>query len=168
MLPVLLHSVLGERLYICQGVDILPEGKTFWRFVPDVSIQYYPLCYDFGPMHLASIVKFVRQLDNELETFSTCMLFYIVDEGERALINAVFLLGAFLLIRLGYCIDNVLQIIYGLDPSLITAYRDATFSPSDFDLKLEDCWGAIVKAMEHSWIALPSSMDDFHWVGRCS
>ena len=135
--PVIMHPLFGERLYMCQGIDILPEGKTFRRFVPDESIHYFPLCDDFGPMNLASVVKFVRQLDNELEIFSECVLLYVVDKGPRDLTNAVFLLGAFMILRLGYSVDDVLQSCRGLDdPTLITAYRDATFSPPDFDLTL--------------------------------
>ena len=162
--PVLMHPMLGQRLYVCQGVDILPEGETFRRFVPDESIQYFPLCDDFGPMNLASVVRFVRQLDWELETFSTSVLLYVVDEGRRALTNAVFLLGAFMVIRLGFPVADVVRSCSGLlDPALIAAYRDATFSPSDFDLTLVDCWGAIVKAMELGWIELPGSLDDYRW-----
>ncbi len=53
--------------------------------------------------------------------------------------------------------DDILHGLSSLNPSLITAYRDATFSPSDFDLSLEDCWGGVVKAMELGWIELPAS-----------
>ena len=158
-----MHPLFGERLYLCQGVDILPEGEHFRRFVPDESIQYFSLCDDFGPMNLSSVVKFVRQLDKELETFSNCILLYDVDKGQRALTNAMFLLGAFMVMRLGHSIDEVARSFSGLDPALITAYRDATFLPSDFDLRLEDCWAAIVKAMELEWIKVPASMDDFQW-----
>ena len=81
----MMHPFFGGSLYLCQGVDVLPEGEAFRTFVPDESIQYFPLCDDFGPMNLSSVVKFVRQLDHELETFSTCVLLYVVDEGQRAL-----------------------------------------------------------------------------------
>ena len=158
-----MHPLLGERLYLCQGVEILPAGTKFRIFMPQETIQYFPLCDDFGPMNLASIVKFIRQLDSELNTFSSCVLLYVVDNGQRELTNAVFLLGAFMVMRLGYSLDDIVQIFSTLDPSLITAYRDATFSPSDFDLTLEDCWAAIVKAMEHGWIELPASVADYEW-----
>jgi hypothetical protein len=91
------------------------------------------------------------------------MLLYVVDQGQRPLTNAVFLLGAFMLMRLGHSMDEVARSFSGLDPALITAYRDATFSPSDFDLRLEDCWAAIVKAMELGWVEVPASMDDYQW-----
>jgi cell division cycle 14 len=91
------------------------------------------------------------------------VLLYVVDQGRRALTNAVFLLGAFMIVRLGCSVEDVVRSCGGLDPALMTAYRDATFAPSDFDLTLEDCWGAIVKAMELGWIGLPASMDDYQW-----
>jgi cell division cycle 14 len=160
---VLMHPLLGRRLYICQEVDILPESESFRRFVPEESIQYYPLCDDFGPMNLGSIIRFVRQLEDELETHSTCVFLYVIDTGRRTLTNAVFLLGAFMIMRLGYTMDYVAYSFASLDPSLISAYRDATFSPSDFDLTLEDCWRSIIKAMKLGWIGVPTSIDDYEW-----
>ena len=82
--PVL-HSVISDRLYIYQAVDILPESDRFKRFVPDESIKYFPLCDDFGPMNAASVIQFVSQLDSELEEHSECILFYCVDDGQRSL-----------------------------------------------------------------------------------
>ena len=62
-----MHAVISDRLYVCQGVDILPEGERYRKFVPEESIHYFSLCDDFGPMNLASVVSFVLQLDDELE-----------------------------------------------------------------------------------------------------
>ncbi len=39
------------------GVDILPEDETFRKFVPDESIQYFPLPDGFGRQP-------IRQLDS--------------------------------------------------------------------------------------------------------
>ena len=158
-----MHPLLDRRLYLCQGVDILPEGDYFKRFVPDQSIQYFPLCDDFGPMNLSSVVKFIRQLHGELETYPTCVLLYSVEKGERALTNGIFLLGAFMILHLKASITEVEQTFSGLAPSLITTYRDATFSSPSFGLSLEDCWRAMVKGMELGWIRAPSCIHDYEW-----
>ena len=159
-----MHAVIADRLYVCQGVDFLPEGERFLRFEPEDSIQYFPLCDDFGPMNLASVVKFVRQLDSELEQHPDCTFFYSVDMGPRPLTNAVFLLGAYLILRLDLTVDEVSDSFSWLDRTLIEPYRDATFAEADFGLTLEDCWGGLAKGIEQGWVDLPSSPDEeYRW-----
>ena len=97
----------SNRVYVCQDVDILPDGERFRRFVPEQSIHYYPLCDDFGPMNLASVIKFVRQLDSELEAYPESIFFYCADTGKRALTNAVFLLGSYMILRLDLTVAEV-------------------------------------------------------------
>ena len=159
-----MQMILSDRLFVCQGVDILPDGEKFLRFVPDECIQYYPLCDDFGPMNLASVVKFVRQLDAELEAKPDCTFFYCIDSGKRSLTNAVFLLGTYMILRLDLTVDEVSESFSWLDREAIEAYRDATFAESDFDLTLEDCWGGLAKGIERGWVDLPSSPDEeYRW-----
>ena len=77
-----------DGLYLCRNVDILPEGGSYKMFTPDVSIQYYPICDDFGPLNMSSIIKFVEQLQSELEGHPSCILFYSVGSSQRELTNA--------------------------------------------------------------------------------
>ena len=159
-----MHPVVSDRLFLCQGVDILPDGATFLRFMPEQSIRYYPLCDDFGPMNFTSIVKFIRQLDNELVTNPDCTFFYCVESCKRDLTNAVFLLGAYMIFLLALTVDEVSDSFSWLDRTLIEPYRDATFAEADFGLTLEDCWGGLAKGIEQGWVDLPSSPDeDYRW-----
>ena len=104
-----MKAVLGNRLYLCQGIDILPEGRSYKLFVPDESIQYHPLCDDFGPMNLASVVKFIQLLDTELNLEASCVLIYSIETSKRALTNAIFLLGAYMILRLKQPLGEVLE-----------------------------------------------------------
>ena len=152
-----------ERLYLCQNVDILPEGEWFRNFVPDPSIQYYPLCDDFGPMNMSSIIKFVRQLDEELHQFSSCTFFYSIDSNRRSLTNAIFLLGAYMILRLRMDAEEVVDRFNWLEPTMTVPYRDATFSVPDFDLSLSDCWRGLIKGIELGWIDQPQFLSDYQW-----
>ena len=154
------RAVLWDQLYICQNVDVLPEGDGYKTFVPDESIQYHPLCDDFGPMNLASVVKFIQQLDAALETESSPVLFYCVDSGKRALTNAIFLLGAYMILRLKQPVDAVLDSFSWADHTLVEPFRDATFSRPDFGLTLADCWGGLARGIQLGWVDLPSSEDE--------
>ena len=44
-----------------------------------------------GPMNSASVVSFVRQLDDELKAYQECIIVYSNDAGKRALTNPIFL-----------------------------------------------------------------------------
>ena len=159
-----MHPVISDRLYVCQGVDILPEGERFQRFVPDQSVRYFPFCDDFGPMNLAAVFNFVEQLDSELDAHPESIFFYSVQAGRRTLTNAIFLLGTYMILRLDLTVSEVSESFSWLDRTLLEPYRDATYSPSDFDLTLEDCWGGLAKGIENGWLDLPSSPDeDYRW-----
>ena len=159
-----MHAAISDRLYICQGVDILPEGHRFIRFLPDESIHYYPLCDDFGPMSLASVIKFVRQLESKLEANPDSTFFYCVEMGQRPLTNAVFLLGTYMILHLGFTVDEVSGSFSWLDRTLVEPFRDATYSESDFDLTLEDCWAGLAKGIQKGWVGYPTACDeDYRW-----
>ena len=128
--------------------------------MPEASIHYYPLCDDFGPMGLASVVAFVRQLDAELEKHQECIFLYCVERGQRALTNAVFLLGTYMILRLDFMVGEVSDSFGWLDRTLLEPFRDATFAEPDFGLTLEDCWGGLAKGIEKGWIRIPASSDE--------
>ena len=161
---VIMQSTLCGQLIICQGVDILPQGECYQMFVPNQSIHYYPLCDDFGPMNLASLIRFVRQLDEEIEMNPSCVLLYCVDAGKRALTNAIFLLGAYMILRHKRAVDDVCESFRWADDTLVVPFRDATFSAPNFGLTLADCWGGLAKGMSMGWVDMPSPDDEgYRW-----
>ena len=160
-----MKPILSDRLYLCQNIDILPEHDCIKMFSPDESIQYYPLCDDFGPMNMASITKFIRQLDDELAMNPSATLFYCVEAGQRPLTNAIFLLGTYMILRLKQSVRDVSESFSWADRTLIAPYRDATFSSPDFGLTLADCWGGLAKGIEMGWIDLPSSASESYLWG---
>ena len=160
----IMQAVISDRLYICQNVDVLPDGQGYRTFVPEESIHYYPLCDDFGPMNMMSVIKFIRQLDHELAMHPDCIFFYCIDDGKRALTNAVFLVGPYMILRLDLTVEEVSEHFVWLDRTLLEPYRDATFVASSFDLTLEDCWGGLAKGIANGWVDLPSSsVEDYLW-----
>ena len=80
----------------------------------------------------------------------------VAESGPRAMTNAVFLLGAYMLIMLDMAPGAVAERFAGLDPALMEPYRDASYSPPDFRLSLLDCWSGIHRAIAHRWLARPS------------
>jgi len=113
-------------------------------------------------MKLASVIEFITLLEKELASHSSKIV-YCVEEGARNLTNAVFLLGAYLILMLDLSTDHVLGRFGWLDEGAIEAFRDATFSEPDFALTLEDCWRGLERGKAAGWIRRPSGPAPWLW-----
>ena len=72
--------------------------------------------------------------------------------------NACFLAGAYMILRLGQSPESVVDQFKHLLPDLLS-YRDISPGPQNFDLRLQDCWEALGKGLELSWV----DFDDFDY-----
>jgi hypothetical protein len=114
-------------------------------------------------MNAASVAEFITLLDQELASDLSCKIVYCVDEGRRHLTNAVFLLGAYLILKHDMPTDQVAGLFGWLDQGSIEAFRDATFSEADFALTLEDCWRGLERGKAAGWIRRPSDLAPGLW-----
>ena len=103
-------------------------------------------------MNMSSTIDFIRLLDSELEKFPDAKVIVRADHGVRELTNAVFLIGAYMIIKMEKSPAEVMENFQSLDPETIESYRDATFACPDFRLHLADCWRGLTKGRELGWI----------------
>ena len=157
-----LHAVLDQQVYLAQGVVGIHFGDDFKCTQFKHAVEYSAFCDDFGPMNMSSVLKFVQQLDEELASHPSCTFFYAIDNCQRSLTNAVFLLGCYMILRLDLSTEEVGKCFAWVRPDMMEAYRDATFESSDFDLTVMDCWRGLVKGMELGWLELPTT-EEFLW-----
>ena len=75
---------------------------------------------------------------------STVVLYTSRDQTD--IVNAVYLLGAFLSLHLGATPEQAWKPFEALDGMLLP-YRDATWVKSTFDLRLLDCWAGLRQAV---------------------
>ena len=137
-----------------QNVEEFNSTRKFRCFQPQKVLKYQPYADDFGPMNLASVARFIEMLSIELESYPSMKVVYCVDSGRRQLSNAVFLLGAYLILKLGMECEEVMDRFAWFDNTMIEHFRDPTSSPSDFDLTLEDCWRGLSRGVEHGWVSM--------------
>eukprot|EP00291_Cryptomonas_curvata_P017336 CAMPEP_0172161582 /NCGR_PEP_ID=MMETSP1050-20130122/6205_1 /TAXON_ID=233186 /ORGANISM="Cryptomonas curvata, Strain CCAP979/52" /LENGTH=324 /DNA_ID=CAMNT_0012831495 /DNA_START=143 /DNA_END=1114 /DNA_ORIENTATION=- len=111
-------------------------------------------------MNFLSIVTFIEALHEEIDCVSSASLdlVFSAESGPRALTNAAFLLGAYLILKQKKDPADVQSCFEGLDETYIQPYRDATFAPSDFDLHLMDCWSGLKRGQVLRWLATPSGV----------
>ena len=127
-------ALISERLFICQYVDTASLCKSFTCFRIDAKIRYRALCDDFGPMDLASIVRFIKSLECKLNEHPKYKILFCVADGKRAFTNAIFLLGCYMILKEEMSLRRVVASFSRLDAKLLEPYRDSTFAKPDFSI----------------------------------
>jgi cell division cycle 14 len=166
------HSVIDELVFLAQGEIRIINPEAYQIFQPLKTLKYYPICDDFGPMNLASTTRFIEMLEDEIYDYPSSKIIVFVDSGRRALANAVYLLGAFMILRLNSSACETSKRFDWLDQSLVEPFRDATFSKADFALTLMDCWQALERGRSLGWVRYPSEDAPELWgminIDRCA
>jgi cell division cycle 14 len=127
------------------------DDKSFSCFSTDKKLAYLPFADDFGPMNLACVSQFNAILQSKIRTRKGRIVVYCVENNLRQLTNAVFLLGSFMIIELGYTSTETWECLKSFEP-MIEMYRDAQSTPATFRLELVDCWGGLERANGLRWI----------------
>ena len=156
-----MHSTAVGRVFLAQYAECLRANNDFEIFTLDGSISYQGYCDDFGPMNMSCIIDFVRLLEAKLNGSPDRMIAFCVDHGKRSLTNAVFLLGAYMILRMDKPSDAVSESFLWLHTDQVEPYRDATYSRPDFALELIDCWRGLEKGMQRGWVRFGGS--NFLW-----
>ena len=150
-------DIVDGVLYIAQG-DTRSLDLKEYRMIHASRFRYFPLCKDFGPLNMSCVIRFIELINAETFSFPSSKIVVYAETGRRALANAAFLLGAYLLIQLDMPLADVLGRFSWADASLVQPYRDATNAAPDFVISLADCFSALARARSHKWIlaATPS------------
>jgi cell division cycle 14 len=83
---------------------------------------------------------------SEHDMVLTCM------PDKRCVTNAVFLLGAYMIMTLSSTPDNVARRFRCVDPWLLS-FRDVSPGKQNFRLQLSDCWEGLYRAKKLSWVS---------------
>ena len=149
-------TILEGKLYIANFRRKDDEGQYHF-FTSKDYFEYNPLCDDFGPMNVFAIVRFIELLEEETDFNESKKIVYLVDRGRRPFTNGAFLIGAYMILKLDFKTDDILEKFNGIDQHIFEPFRDATFAPVEFGLSLLDCFQALQKAKTLGWLRLPES-----------
>jgi cell division cycle 14 len=115
------------------------------------AMHYIPFCDDFGPMNLGTIHQFCEMLDDAIDEHSDETITVCSGPSKADQTNACFLLGAYMIVKMGFESASVVRKFESILPELLT-YRDISPGPQNFELRLEDCWEALEKGVELEWV----------------
>ena len=83
------------------------------------EFAYEPFCDDFGPLNFTSVVKYIQTVDQQIYDGDFDAIVCYTCEGPRALTNAAFLLGTYMLLKLDMTPQTIAERFTGLDSSLL-------------------------------------------------
>ena len=159
-MKAVLHQ-LDSSIYLASdkgiGLFEVKDPRFICFGVPE--IEYFPYCDDFGPMNASSIIEFTKAVDQMISRYPDKKIVYCAEPGVRAFTNAVFLMGAYLILKQNLEPDQVGKLFLNIHKEMIEGYRDATFSQPTFRLTLLDCWKGLNRGKSLGWFKYAANND---------
>ena len=97
-------------------------------------------------MNLGMIFRFCQLIDDKLQQDSSERpVALVVEPDPKKQTNAVFLLGAYMILRLGMEVNEIEQTFASMQDQILP-FCDVCPGPQMFDLHVSDCWRALARA----------------------
>ena len=143
-----------ERVFLQAGNQLYEKSETkdtLYLPYEFVLPRYVPFCEDFGPVNLACTFRFCEIVRREANAERPKNVVVVSDTDSRFLTNAVFLLGAYMIMILDHNPDDVSAHFMSLHDQL-ASYRDVSPGLQNFHLQLVDCWRGLWRAKSLCWV----------------
>ena len=144
------YLAISKKNSVIQHSDSEIDVK-FALFEIHDKIRYVGFADDFGPMSLGSVYRFCELLDTQLSRSSKPVALFTKHKA-RSITNAVFLMGAYMIMRLEKDIETVEQALYPTFP-LLVAYRDVSQGAPILGLDVQQCWRGLARAKKLRWVS---------------
>jgi cell division cycle 14 len=145
-------EILPNRLYWMSDSKSPQCIKNGFTFSVDQQLIYIPYFSDFGPLNLAQMYRFVKELNKILTTPAyaghAIVHYTSSDSSKRA--NAAFLMGAYQVIILGRTAEEAIKPFDHIRPP-IRPFRDASYSECSYELTLLDIFNGLEYAIKLGW-----------------
>ena len=155
-------EIIPNRLYFFSGALPPTSNESAYFFSIDEELQYDPFNNDFGPLSLAQLHKFVREIVRLLvdpEYKDVKIYHYCGDEYDRRA-NGVFLMGCFMMIVLKMRAERINKYFETYNQKgLLVPFRDASYGDCFYPCTLLHCWQGLENAMRLGWYSF-SQFDD--------
>lgn len=120
--------LLTDKLYWVSGAKPPQNYKNAFFFNIDNDLTYFPFNKDFGPLNLAMVHRYSRELARLLrdKNYSNNRIFhYCTSDKADKMVNGAFLMGAFMIIILK-CTAEKAWNMFRPYHCLFKPYRDAS------------------------------------------
>ena len=149
-----------DRFHLTATHEPPQNNPNFRYFTIDGVLVYLSFFDDFGPMHLSHLYYFCSIVDDNLKQFPDRLIAMHTLPDKRSVTNAVFLVGAYMIIRQNLTPEEVEP---NFEPfrTLLIPYRDVSPGAQNFELQVMDCWRALWRARSLGWVDFSDSDEAF-------
>lgn len=107
-----------DRLYLTihKNIDetnkIIKESEDYITST-DFHESYMPLNHDYGPTNMGNVIKFCefindKIIDPVISNRNIVYYVYLINKNNADLLNAVFMMGCYLIIKMNMCVNKVI------------------------------------------------------------
>jgi cell division cycle 14 len=147
------HIHITDRIYIVITDDENYKGRNHSEYLYmniNEEFIYTGFCDDFGPMSLGTVFAFCQDINKNLQAHLDTSIVFITSSSSKLLTNAIFLLGAYMIMSLNFTLETVRKHL-GHFLSNTSSYRDVSPGKQNFALTVDDCWGGLFRAKSLGW-----------------
>lgn len=145
-------EIIPQRLYWMSDSRSPHAIKNGFSFCIDEQLVYTPYFSDFGPLNLAQMYRFIKELDKIIRTpeYANHVIVHYTSSDSSKRANAAFLMGAYQVISLGRSAETAAESFSHIKPAL-RAFRDASYSECSYELTLLDLLNGLEYAIKLGW-----------------
>ena len=143
-----IHHLIFDSLYLVASSKAFEKAGGFKYIAIEDFVDHPKNPVVFGPVVLGSIHRFCGILAKEIDSNLGIPIVLENRSDSVGFTNIVFLLGSFMLLKLGSNLEEVIS-CFKFAERLCTPYGDAT--SDSFELHLRDCWGGLKRAINLGW-----------------
>ena len=161
---ILQPVIPSERIFIAQNINCSLD-QIFHCFSTGEQFEYQPVFDEFGPLRLSRVTRFVELLSSEIAKHPHNKIVYYVGQGSKNLTNAIYLLGAYMILKHNETAQGVSKCFAWIGEGILEPYTTAAANECQARerLSLEDCWSAVEHAKQLGWLRMPNSSADAMW-----
>ena len=140
------------KLYWVSDKEPPRSSSSAYYFCIDDALVYNPFWKDFGPLNMAMVHKFCKELQKLIEgnTYSKYKIYHYTSLEKEKQANAAFLMGAFMIIVLGYNAAEAWK-VFADSGIQFKPFRDAIMGESTYKCTIEHCLNGLFIGIKLGW-----------------
>lgn len=145
-------EIVKDKLYWISDERPPRSQSSAYFFWVDDDLVYEPFHKDFGPLDLAKVHRFWTELEKLVhdKKYSKYKIYHYTSLVKEKQANAAFLMGAFMIICLGFNAEDAWKMFNGYKAEF-KPFRDATMGVSTYKCTIEDWLQGLYYGIKLGW-----------------
>lgn len=145
-------EIIPGKLYWVSDKEPPRSSSSAYYFCIDDALVYNPFWKDFGPLNMAMMHKFCKELEKLMDSkkYAKYKIYHYTSTDREKQANAAFLMGSFMIIVLKYNSQDAWKVFRDSGISF-KPYRDAIMGESSYKCTIEDCLNGLYFGMKLGW-----------------